>query len=138
MSTKIVSYIPPGLPPVFDPNPRKMAKQLSDWLQTFLANIQTYQFLVSSHLNSDTQDSGADIASASTITVSNFVHRVTGSTTISTINIQAATSASLLCLLIRDGLTINAAGNVKAARTYAAGSLAVLCWFPVESKWYPQ
>lgn len=137
MSTKITNYVPTSLPAVFDRNPKIMGEQLNGWLAQFITNLQGFLFLVTSHLNVDTQDSGSDIASASAITVGNFVHRITGGTTIDTINTQAATSASLLCLLIKDGVSLSAAGNIKKARTYAAGDAGLLCWYPIEGKWYP-
>jgi hypothetical protein len=55
---------------------------------------------------------GPDIASAATITVSNRVHRVTGNTTITTINGGAAGMVVDLVAVTAGGFAINANGNV--------------------------
>lgn len=83
---------------------------------------------------------GADLASAATLTITSEFHRVTGSTTVTTINDSVGSQAKgqLVRLNLVAGLTFGTSGNITtitgSASPYAAGSVATFMWDGT-SKW---
>lgn len=79
---------------------------------------------------------GANIASATTIVVTNMVHNVTGAAEIDTINQPTGSSAvGPLTLISVNGFTIGISGNVTNAMTVNAGHAAILYYHPVTQTW---
>ena len=82
---------------------------------------------------------GADIPSASTITPTNLIHRVTGIAAIATITTPAGIQGGQLLILIPKGLltTTIAGGNVGLATTAVVDKQLTLIWDSTDSKWKP-
>ena len=82
---------------------------------------------------------GAAVASAATITASNPVFHVTGTTAINTINAPAAfgiTGGQIT--IIPDALgSTGTSGNIALASTFVVNKALILTWDPVAAKWNP-
>lgn len=99
-----------------------LVKALTDWFQPAVAQIN--------------QTVGGAIASANTITVTNAIHHVTGTTLIKTINLPQGFSGSIT--LIPDGaFTTDATGNIAIASTAVVGKALILTYDPATTKLYP-
>jgi hypothetical protein len=89
-------------------------------------------------LNTQLFGVGPDIASAATINPTNFIHRVTGSVTVNTINPPQG-FAGQLCLMARDGFPLGTTGNISVAAplTVHAGEGLLLTYHPWYNLWLP-
>ena len=81
--------------------------------------------------------SGGDVSSASTITPTGTQFRITGSTTIQTINLPYATWEGTLCAVSAGTWATGTSGNIAAASTPSPGQTQ--CWVYVHTQalWYP-
>ncbi len=86
-------------------------------------------------INQNSNGFGLDIASATTISPTNFMHVVTGVATIATINVPLGFNGQL-ALVSKDGFATSAAGNIANAINAPANALVTLVWVPSQSKWY--
>jgi hypothetical protein len=85
---------------------------------------------------------GAQLTAAATITFTNSLHHITSSaTTISTISAPSLPATGGCVTLIPDaamtGLTTSTGGNIALGTTAVANKALILCYDPVQSKWYP-
>lgn len=83
---------------------------------------------------------GAVLASAATITPTNTVHHVSGTTQITTITAPAiATGSNSVSVgLIPDGLwSTGTSGNIALGSTAVVSKILWLTYDPAQSKWYP-
>ena len=92
---------------------------------------------VNAQLNSQVQGFGAAIASATTITLTNANHHITGTNAVKTINVPAAFSGPVF--LVADGaFSLTTGGNIAvAAGPFTAGQLVVLSFDPAKNTWAP-
>ena len=96
----------------------------------FLAGIAPYQTFSGSF---------ATVASASTLTVTSSVTFVSGTTTISSINVPTALVAygGQITLIPTGGWATNTAGNIALSSTAIVNKALTLFWDPANTKWYP-
>ena len=79
---------------------------------------------------------GADISSASTIVLDHYLHRVTGTTTVSTI-VGPPYWSGTVCLLMT-GSSTTTGGNIAAVTTWSSAYVPVcFTWNPIAGLWYP-
>lgn len=85
------------------------------------------------------QNTGAALASGTTVTPINPVTHVTGTTTIQTVTVPAAFKlVGGTLTLIPDGLwSTGTSGNVAIATTGVVSKALILTYDPVAAKWYP-
>jgi hypothetical protein len=79
---------------------------------------------------------GSDITAASTISVTHDVHKITGTTTINTINPPSPSFKGMVILLMAGG-QISDSGNVLRVIDSQADRMYTLYYDPSVSKWYP-
>lgn len=82
---------------------------------------------------------GADVASATTITPTAGVFRVTGTTAIATINLPVGcqNDGCVITLLPVAAFTTTAAGNIVITSTAVIGKALIMTYSPATLKWYP-
>lgn len=80
---------------------------------------------------------GSDVASAATITPTGNVFRVSGTTTISTINLPFTGFVGPLVLIPTALWSTNTAGNIGLATTAVVGKALILHYNATAAKWYP-
>lgn len=82
---------------------------------------------------------GAALASANTITPTNSVHHITGTTVIKTINVSAAWAgfSTTLTLIPDAAFTTDATGNIAIASTAVVGKAMIMTYDGTTNKWYP-
>lgn len=88
------------------------------------------------------QQLGADLASASTITPTHAIHRVTGITSINTIAVpdvfnDGDNTGGHLTIIPTGIFTWTASGNIGLAGTSVVGKAIIFTWVPGLHKWYP-
>lgn len=88
------------------------------------------------------QQVGADLASASTITPTHAIHRVTGTTSINTITVpdvfnDGDNTGGHLTIIPTGIFTWTASGNIGLAGTSVVGKAIIFTWMPGLHKWYP-
>lgn len=113
-------------------------------LRAFVVNyvINRWQQYVITYFNTNLLPSlntqqfgyGPDIASATTISPTNLIHQVTGSTEIDTINAPQG-FAGMFVAIATNGFTTGTSGNILLATTVAAGHSALFVFHPVAAKW---
>jgi hypothetical protein len=81
---------------------------------------------------------GADLASASTITPTNRVHHITGTTTIQTIGAANVSDGELLTIIMDGVAPLGTAGNIKAALTPTVNTIVICVYSIGDSKWFCQ
>lgn len=106
--------------------------QYSDRLYAYLSNWITQQ--LSTQFNTLLNGFGPDIASAATINVTNLMHRVTGSTSIATINGPPGAVGPLF-LYAENGFSLIGGGNITPPLTVAPGFGVTLAYHPVAQLW---
>jgi len=79
---------------------------------------------------------GAGLASGSTITPTNRVHHVTGTTTIQTIGVANVSDGELLTMIMDGVAPLGTAGNIKAALTPTVNTIVMCVYSIADSKWY--
>jgi hypothetical protein len=107
---------------------KKMANSLTNFVQ-YTFNYWNQQVLP--QVNTLFTSYGPDIAAAATITVTNQIHRITGTAAISTI-LQPSSSIGVgpLMLYAGNGFTLTTGGNVTPALTIPAGHGAFGAFHP--------
>jgi len=126
-------------PPSIDITGVRSFQQLRDAVMRFLPNLNQYminyfQLTLLPSLNSALYSYGTDIASAATISPTNFIHQVTGVVTVATINAPTGFAGPLM-LYAKDGFAVNTAGNITPAATVVAGHGILLAYHPAVAKW---
>lgn len=79
---------------------------------------------------------GADVASASTITPTGPKFRVTGATTINTINLPHAGFNGDIKIVVVDGADIGTSGNIIKGVGTGSNDMLIFYYNPTDSKWY--
>jgi hypothetical protein len=80
---------------------------------------------------------GADLASATTITPTHGIHRVSGTTAIETITVPYTGYSGTICLIATGAWSMTTAGNIAKAVTMVASEAIMLTYHPDAAKWYP-
>lgn len=87
--------------------------------------------------NNGPQGEGAPIASAAIISPTSFIHHITGSTPISTIQVPIGYPfAGILCLVSDNGVTLSTGGNIATSVTLTAGQMAILAFSQSSKYWH--
>lgn len=102
----------------------------------FATTLKAYLRTLANQINTQIQDVGPELASASVVSPSNAIHVVTGDAVIDTINAPLGFSG-FVRFVVAGGWTISAAGNVALAVTPTLGGLVLLDYVPTTAKWYP-
>ena len=88
--------------------------------------------------NTGPQGLGADIVSATAISLTSFAHRVTGTAAIATINVPPTIPfAGQLVLISIGGFSLTTGGNVASAKTVTINTAVWLIWSQVDQLWFP-
>lgn len=87
--------------------------------------------------NEHNQCWGADLASATAISITHGYHRVTGTAAIETINLPWNTFAGEVTLLFTGAATTVTSGNIAIAITAVANQAVKFVYNPGQGKWYP-
>jgi hypothetical protein len=90
------------------------------------------------NMNQAATEQGADIPSAASINVTNFMHVVTGTATIQTI-IPPPNFAGQLMLISQDGFSLATGGNISLFNSpnfLAGGAHILLTWVPSKGIWF--
>lgn len=136
-------YTPPSLPDVVSnlrtfEDVRTAVGKIMEYLQRVqAANVLYFQHL-RENLNQSATTQGPDIASAQTITVTKFMHIVTGTATVQTI-LAPRYFAGQLMLISRDGFTLASGGNIQlmtSPNVLAVGAHIMLTWVPSQNLWF--
>lgn len=99
--------------------------RIYNYLQTYIGTS------IRNNINAQLIGAGPDIVSAATITITNMVHRVSGTATITTIlQPTGQTAYGPLCLQAQAGFSIATGGNISPAMTVAAGHGVILFFSP--------
>lgn len=107
----------------------------AQYLQQTRSEEITYFQQLQANINQAATTQGASIASAATISISSFMHVITGTATISTMNVPLS-FAGLVLLGSLNGFSLTTGGNISRALTTVAGQLVVAAFFPVTRVWY--
>lgn len=84
------------------------------------------------------EDSGASLSSGSTLAVTNAVHAVTGTSTISSISVPSWCTAGCTVALVPKGAwQLTTGGNVAVAATAVVSRTMHVTYVPADSLWYP-
>jgi hypothetical protein len=82
---------------------------------------------------------GPALASATTITPTNYIHTVTGTVQVATITVPYAGFSGTICLIFTDnspGATLTT-GNIAIATTVVQKKALFMTWSPSLAKWCP-
>lgn len=138
-------YTPPSLPEVqsnlrtFE-DVRTAVGKIMEYLQRVqAAHVQYFQHL-RENLNQSATTQGPDVASGPTITVTQFMHVVTGNQTVQVI-IPPRHFAGQLMLVSQDGFSLGTNGNISlfAGQTInflGPGAHVLLTYVPSKQLWY--
>ena len=80
---------------------------------------------------------GADVASATTITPTGQIFRVTGAVAIATINLPFTSFSGQITLIPTGAFTTTIAGNIALASTAVVSKALILTYLPATGKWHP-
>jgi len=124
-----VHQLPKYDPPQFNP---QMGGPLNDRVNSFFmfwGNLQQYIYNYLNNFRFTLQSGGvlapvSALTAATTITPTQHIQSVTGSTTIS--NIQASADMLYVTLLAQDGFSLATGTNIAAAKTLTAGQAVTL------------
>ena len=140
MPYQVAEYSPPSMPEIhphlksFD-DVREAISRLANYLQL----VQAADVLYFQHLRENQKQAattqGPDIASAATITVTKFIHVVTGNASVTTI-ISPRHFVGQLMLVSADGFSLATGGNISTARAVQAGTYVMLMWVSSRRLWY--
>ena len=98
---------------------------LTYWTEDVLPQVNTLEF-----------GYGDDIESAAAITVSNLIHRVTGTATIENIQLPAGSIAvGPVMLWAKDGFSLGSSGNITPAQSVAAGHGVIMAYHTALQTW---
>ena len=143
MAYQTSDYTPPSLPEVptnlksFE-DVRTAVSRMMDYLQRMQANNVLYFQHLRENQNQAATTQGPDIASAATITVTKFMHVVTGNATITTV-IAPAHFVGQLMLVSLNGFSLATGGNISTAPSPKAvlpGTYMMLIWVSSRQLWY--
>jgi hypothetical protein len=138
MIRTIRPYSPP-IAPLFVGKFREDTDAIRDYIAKTLLPYQ-FNWLgdFANAFNGGPQGLGADIASAATISFTSFAHRVTGTATISTINVPPAIAfAGQLILLSINGFALTTGGNIAAVKTVTIKTAVWLFYSQPDQLWFP-
>ena len=109
-----------------------------NYLRDFTRAIKDHIDKLTTAANTATQGVGPAIASATTISVSNAMHHITGTNTINTITPSPGFSGGID--LIADGaFSLGTAGNIAIAKgPFGVGESVRLVWDDIQQMWYPR
>lgn len=105
------------------------------YLQQTRSQEVTFFQQLQANINQAATTQGANIAAAATISISSFMHVITGTGTISTMQVPKA-FAGLVLLASLNGFSMTTGGNISRAITTTAGQLVIAAFFPVTRIWY--
>lgn len=135
-------YTPPQLPEVREiktfHDVTVAIGRIMDYLQRMQANNVLYFQHLISNMNHAATTQGEDIASAPAITVTKFMHVVTGTGTIQTINAPLHFVGQLM-LFSQDGFFLASGGNISLITTPNAirpGAHIMLTYVPSKQTWF--
>ena len=143
MPYQTAEYAPPPMPEISSPiksfeDVRSAVGKILEYLQRMQANNVLYFQHLIENLNQSSTTQGADIASASTITVTRFMHMVTGTATITTIQAPQHYAGQLM-LVSENGFTLSTGGNISlpsSPESIPAGGHVLLTYLPSQKKWF--
>ena len=134
------SYNPRPMPPQLVN--AKSFQDLRDGVKTYLGQLNTDVFnhlnQITTNANQSFQGAGASIASAPTVTVTQSIHTVTGTQTISTLQAPKGFQGGLV-LASQDGFSLATGGNIRMLRSpnyLAPGAYVHMTYHPNEAAWY--
>jgi hypothetical protein len=136
-------YTPPSLPEVnsnlrtFE-DVRSAVGKIMEYLQRVQAAHVLYFQHLRENLNQSATTQGPDIASAPTITVTKFMHVVTGTATVQNI-IAPRHFRGQLMLISRDGFSVATGGNIQLMTSpnyLAANAHILLTYVPSLQLWF--
>jgi hypothetical protein len=136
-------YTPPQLPDVLSnlrtlEDCRSAIGKIMEYLQRMQANnVQFFSQLIQ-NVNQAATTQGPDIVSAPTITVTKFMHVVTGTATVTTI-LAPKYFAGQLMLFSQDGFYLATGGNISmftSPNFLQPGAHIMLTYVPSKSLWY--
>lgn len=125
----------PGQPMAW--SPREVFNTFITYLRHWQESLRLYLNQVNTVINTGVMGEGPDIASASTIQVSHYIHRLTGAVTIQTVQKPINLPPSHIVLIAMAGISFGTAGNIAAGKTLVAGEAVMLTWHAVSGKWHP-
>ena len=135
-------YTPPPLPNFLPPKTfvdlRTAISRIEDYLQQLRSTDVSYFQQLQTNMNQNASLQGPDIAAAATITPTAYMHVVTGSATITTINVPLNFQGALI-LVAQDGFTLSVGGNISlptGALNVQIGTYVQLVWVPSENTWH--
>ena len=139
MSLPIIDFTPPAIQ--FNPVPntfdqvRQTVRQMATYQNQMQSTLVNYFRQNAATINNNSQGYGPDLASAATISPTSTIHVITGTATVSTINIPPGFNGALY-LISRDGFSTATGGNIAQAATYPPTALVALVYVPQEVLFY--
>lgn len=143
MAYSTLDYTPPSLPEVLSnlktfEDVRSAVGKIVEYLQRLQAADVLYFNHLRENLNQSAITQGPNIAAAPSITVTKFMHVVTGTATISNIY-PPMNFAGQLMLVSQDGFTLSTGGNISMIQPtnfLAPGANIMLTYIPSTKLWY--
>lgn len=136
MIGRIQPFSPPAMPPDLGRDFRTFRDNISMWLRQYDQSVRDYLTRVTEAVNNQHQGFGETLASASTLEPSSFMHRVTGTDTVTTIGVPPDFPGQTIVLQSVDGFALGTGGNIAQAKSLRAGQTAMLTYNPDDSLWY--
>lgn len=136
MNQSLQDYNPPSFTVPTQRDYQSFVGAVIGYLQNQLAQYQIPYFKqLVNVVNTGTQGFGADLASTAILKVTNWAHRITGTSSIATVTPPNGFQ-SFIVLLSLDGFSFIAGGNISNPVAVAAGHPAQLFYDPVGLKWW--
>lgn len=143
MPYQSLEYTPPSLPEVASnlktfEDVRTAIGRIVEYLQRLQAADAAYFQHLRENLNQSSTTQGPDIVSAPTITVTQFMHVVTGTATVTTIN-PPLHFAGQLMLVSHDGFVLASGGNISLFQTpnfLRPNAHILLTYVPSQNLWF--
>lgn len=119
------------LPPV---DTLEVPRVLNVWARNLSRTLQEFIFQVTMQINSQVQGVGSPLTSASELRPTHAIHKVSGTSAISTIHAPSGFTGPLF-LIPLDAWTFATGGNIALSGTATAGRLLIMVydgtvWFP--------
>lgn len=137
-----VDYTPPALPDLKElrtiEDIRAAITRIAEYLQRLNATHIQYFMLLKQNLNESATTQGADLASVDPLSPTNFMHMVTGSGTVTTINTPLYYAGQLM-LFAQDGFYLASGGNISLFQSpnyLAPGAHIMLTYVPTRGLWF--
>ncbi len=112
-------------------------KSLFNWAAQFAGYYNAYTTQSSQIINTATSGFGASLPSAVTIKITNALHHVTGSASISTIHVPPNFSGGPVWLVNNGSWMLITGGNIARAYTPSSEQCVCLVYAPVKKLFYP-